>query len=241
MLAPNLNSPKISKLKEHFLFKQHYDIYQKILPLVKPSHYNKDDIILHYGDKANYFFIVLSGWIKLTKQTPDGNEVIIRLCAEDDVFGEVALLQRSEYPYSVQALANDTEILLIPAENIRIHIEKDKSFSATIMSILVENISQAELKFEHSKTMCATQRLGCFLLCLCHEQKIGSINLHIPVEKNILATYMGIKPETLSRSQQQLKQYGVAITGADVVIESIEKLKNFVCNSCSKFELTEIY
>lgn len=237
MLAPNLNQLKLLRLKEHFLFKQHSDICEEIAPYTNSKSYNKDDAILYYGDKANYFFIVLSGWVKLTRQTPDGNEVIIRLCSENDVFGEVALFQRSEYPYSVQALDNNTELLLIPTKNIRNMIEKDNDFSATVMRILVENISQAELKFEHSKTMCATQRLGCFLLCLCNDKKTSSIKLHIPVEKNILAAYMGIKPETLSRSQQQLKQYGASISGAAVTIEDIKVLKDFVCNSCSKFEI----
>jgi len=82
--------------------------------------------------------------------------------------------------------------------------------------------------------MSVAQRLGCFFLRLCHDHEQVSHTLNIPVEKHILAAYLGMKPETLSRSQQQLKTLGVTVHGAQVKVQDIAKLREFVCNSCSE-------
>lgn len=179
-------------------------------------------------------WLVLSGWVKITRQTPDGKESVIGLGSDGDVFGEAALFPHANYPYHVEVLEDNTELLAIPAEAIRTIIAQNRTLSATIMSLLNERTSQAQLKLEHMSTMSAAQRLGCFLLRLCHSQTEGSKKLQIPVEKHVLATYLGMKPETLSRSQQQLKEVGVAVAGHDVAIADVGKLREYVCNSCSE-------
>ena len=111
---------------------------------------------------------------------------------------------------------------------------KDPSLSARVMALLNERTSQAQLKLEHMTTMSAAQRLGCFLLRLCHTQVGGAKTLQIPMEKHILAAYLGMKPETLSRSQQQLKPLGISVAGPSIIIGDISRLRKFVCNSCSE-------
>ncbi|MBY0406907.1 MAG: helix-turn-helix domain-containing protein, partial [Rickettsiales bacterium] len=77
------------------------------------------------------------------------------------------------------------------------------------------------------------QRLGCFLLRLCGAQEAGAAKLEIPVEKHVLAMYLGMKPETLSRSQQALKAVGVEVAGPMITITQVQKLRSYVCDSCS--------
>jgi CRP/FNR family transcriptional regulator, dissimilatory nitrate respiration regulator len=223
-----------SALDEHPLFQNQQTVLQTLAPHTKIKLYDKDEVVLHQGDGASILWLVLSGWVKLTRQTPDGKESIIGLCAEGDVFGEAALFVHANYPYHAQTLAAHTQLAAIPADIIRKLITENVALSSAIMLLLNQRTSQAQLKLEQMSTMSAAQRLGCFLLRLCHTQANGAKTLTIPVEKHILATYLGMKPETLSRSQQQLKTLGLTVTGHDITINSIEKLRNFVCNSCSE-------
>ena len=218
----------------HTLFQNQPALLQSLTPYIKTKHFDKDDVVLHHGDAAGSLWLVLKGWVKLTRQTPDGKESIIALCTEGDVFGEAALFPHANYPYHAQTLAAHTELAAIPSDVIRKLIAENVVLSNTIMALLNERTSQAQLKLEQMSTMSASQRLGCFLLRLCHTQANGVKTLTIPVEKHILAAYLGMKPETLSRSQQQLKPLGLSVAGHDITIENIEKLREFVCNSCSE-------
>jgi CRP-like cAMP-binding protein len=194
----------------------------------------KEDVVVRHGDEARALWLVLDGWVKLTRQTPDGKETIVGLCTQGDIFGEAALFPHANYPYHAHTLVNHTKLAIIPAELVRKLISQNADISGIIMALLNERTAQAQLKLEHMTTMSAAQRLGCFLLRLCHTQSNGAKSLQIPVEKHILAAYLGMKPETLSRSQQQLKPLGITVVGHEITIGHIEKLRDFVCNSCSE-------
>jgi len=218
----------------HPLFEASPELWANVTSMLRKKSYENNDRIVLHGDAAGSLWLVLSGWVKLMRQTPDGKESIIGLCTEGDVFGEAALFPHANYPYTAEVVGSNAELAAIPAVTIRALVAKEPSLSERVMALLNERTSQAQLKLEHMTTMSAAQRLGCFLLRLCHTQANGSRTLQIPVEKLILAAYLGMKPETLSRSQQQLKPLGISVSGHSITIENIEKLREFVCNSCSK-------
>lgn len=208
---------------------------QALAPHARSRSCDKNEVILHHGDAAGHLWIIRSGWVKLTRQTPDGKESIIGLCTEGDIFGEAALFPHANYPYHAEALTARTELATVTTEIIRQQVNENPELSNAVMALLSERTSQAQLKLEHMSTMSAAQRLGCFLLRLCQAQTEGSITLQIPVEKHVLAASLGMKPETLSRSQQQLKEAGVTVSGQEVAIRKVESLRDYVCNSCSEF------
>lgn len=226
---PQMVSPPTS----HPLLRENPGLWADVSDSLRQKTFENEYRIISHGDAAASLWLVLKGWVKLTRQTPDGKESIIGLCTEGDIFGEAALFPHANYPYTAEAIGRSAELVSVPATVIRTLIAKEPSLSSHVMALLNERTSQAQLKLEHMTTLSAAQRLGCFLLRLCHAQANGAKTLTIPVEKHILAAYLGMKPETLSRSQQQLKPLGVSVTGHQIMIGNIEKLHDFVCNSCS--------
>ena len=218
---------------EQTLFYTHPAVARALAPYIKTRTHARHETVLPHGEQANTLWLVLKGWVKLTRQTPDGKETIVGLCTEGDLFGEAALFAHANYPYNAEILADDTQLATIPADTVRRLILQDQTLSTSIMALLGERLLQAQLKLEHMSTLSAAQRLGCFLLRLCHTHEQNR-HLKIPIEKHILAAYLGMKPETLSRSQQQLKPLGVTISGHDIVIGDVDKLRVFVCGSCSE-------
>lgn len=208
--------------------------WRTMVPQLHRKQFARDEVIVHHGDAASRLWLVYRGWVKLTRQTPDGKETIVGLCTEGDVFGEAALFAHANYPYHAQVVGADAELASLPADLIRALVAKDPALSAHLMQMLNGRMAQAQLKLEHLSTMSAAQRLGCFLLHLCHTQAEGPRTLQIPVDKHILAAYLGMKPETLSRSQQQLRPQGIEVRGQHFTIADIGKLREFVCGSCSE-------
>lgn len=210
------------------------EVWQRLASDMRQHDFQKGNSVIHHGDHAHSMWLVRKGWVKLTRQTPDGKETVVGLCTEGDVFGEAALFPKASYPYNAEVIDDATVLSSIPTETLRRAVANNAEFSKSVMSTLGERIIETQLKLEHMSTMSTAQRLGCFLLYLCKDHTNNYTTLRIPVEKNILAAYLGMKPETLSRSQQQLKCFGVHVQGAQVTLSDIEQLKNFVCNSCSE-------
>lgn len=221
-------------LSDHPLFRNQPNALKALSPSIKTKQFTKDDVVIHHGDEATNLWLVLHGWVKLTRQTPDGKESVIGLCTEGDLFGKAALFPHANYPYHAEVLTSDTVLAAIPSDMICPLVAQNPSLSGSIMALLNSRTRQAQLKLEQLTTLSASQRLGCFLLHLCQHQASGSKVLQIPVEKHILAAYLGMKPETFSRSQAQLKPLGIAVAGQSITIDRIERLREFVCNSCSE-------
>lgn len=233
-MAASVTSSLSQSLGGHAVFQHHPAALQALAPHIKRKIFARDEAVFHHGDSANQLWLVLTGWVKLTRQTPDGKESVVGLCTQGDLFGEAALFPNANYPYHAATLAPDTELAAMPADIIRALVTQNPALSTSIMALLNARTGQARLKLEQLSTMSAAQRFGCFLLNLCHTQADGKKTLQIPVEKHILAAYLGMKPETLSRSQQQLKLIGVSVAGHAVTIEQVEQLRDFVCSSCSE-------
>lgn len=226
--------PFIGSGIDHPLKHQHPQAWNILASAMRVKTYHKNETVLHHGDPAGAMWIILSGWVKLTRQTPNGQETIIGLCTQGDMFGEAALFANSKYPYHAEVLGEAAELASIPSDTVRSLITQDQNLSTSLLSLFYKQLGQAELKLEHMNTLTAAQRLGCFFLRLRHNHPHKKLTLQIPIEKSVLAAYLGMKPETLSRSQQQLKAVGAEVKGHTVTIEDFTLLNEFVCESCSQ-------
>lgn len=218
----------------HPLFEANPALWKGAASALRKKSFKRDERVIFHGEDAINLWLVYKGWVKLARQTPDGKETIVGLCTEGDLFGEAALFASANYPYTAEIVGGEAELASIPAAIVRSIVASDAKITSNIMAMMNERMSQAQLMLEHMSTMSASQRLSCFLLRLCHLQEEGAKTLHIPIEKNVLAAYLGMKPETLSRSQLQLKPLGVSVNGAEVHIEKIDRLREFACGSCSE-------
>ena len=77
--------------------------------------YKKGEYIFREGDKAEAFYIVSSGRLRIFSQT-DGQEKTLATLHNSDFFGEMALLVGEVRSATAQAL-NDTLVLQLTADN----------------------------------------------------------------------------------------------------------------------------
>jgi CRP-like cAMP-binding protein len=195
--------------------------------------FEKHETIALHGDKATTIWFLLQGWVSLLRHTPDGKEVTVGLCTSGDLFGEAALFSNANYPYTAQALQDGTSIAVIPANTLRQLSETHREFSAYIMALQNERINRTQLKLEQMSSLSAAQRLGCFLLRLCQQHQ-GASEVIMPIDKHVVASYLGMKPETLSRSFQQLQPLGIHVKQNTITVSNVGKLVEYVCSSCSE-------
>jgi len=187
------------------------------------------------GDKADFFYVVVSGWVKLYRDTRDGHETVIAMLTNNDIFGRCSILKKGSCPYSGQAIT-DVEVLMIPSSFMLHMAEQHEEFDHFLAKFLEgERIefNQKGLEAEHLTHMPSAERVGCFLLRMCGEAKEDRVTMHFPYEKSLVAGRLGMTPETFSRSLNQLTSLGVESKNSEVVVNNMAQLRARVCEHCS--------
>ncbi|MGZ9096825.1 MAG: Crp/Fnr family transcriptional regulator [Micavibrio sp.] len=204
-----------------------------LLHAVSIRNYLKNRPLFHQGDEADRIFVILSGWVKLFRNTIEGEEVVIALFTRGDVFGEAAVFGGGRlYPFSAQAIEN-TRLIEIPATLIQEIAKTDPAILTGIMKSMSREMHRLQIENEHLAVMSAPQRVGCLLLQLSSDMIGKGGTFSFPYDKSLAAQRLGMKPETFSRALSQLRPAGVVSKGTDIHIESFQCLSEYVCRRCS--------
>lgn len=194
--------------------------------------YPKGQHIILRGDRAEFFYIVMSGWVKLYRETQEGQEAIVGLLGRTDIFGETSLFTHDSHTLSAQAV-EDTKIVAIPSGALKREAQNSFALIQRIMETFTQQMNKLQLENEHLSLMSASQRVGCLLLQLSDVKQQGAQDIHLPYEKSLAASKLGMKPETFSRALAQLRGLGIDVQGDAVKVSDTGKLVSFVCSDCS--------
>ena len=199
----------------------------------RPGLHGKGHVLFTQDDPAEWFYMIETGWVKLFRETLDGNEVILDVLPQGAVFGETTMFEGGIYPYGAEVVEAAT-ITAYPVALLRdcIHSRPELALA------LLDHISQKNLlkdrALEHLTVMNAPQRIGCFLLRLCKTPQPGPIILHLPYDKTLVAARLGMQPETFSRALLRLQaDTGIKVRGATVEIDNLNALIKYTCTACS--------
>jgi CRP-like cAMP-binding protein len=192
----------------------------------------KGETLFHQGDAAESFFVIISGWVKLHRTTPEGDEALVSIFTRGDVFAEAALFGGGAYPLSAQAI-EETRVLSIPGKVLKDRAKKNPDIVARMLASLSREMQKVQRQNEQMAIMSAPQRVSCLLLQLSKDMIGNGGTFTFPYDKSLAAARLGMKPETFSRALAQLGPYGVTTKGTEISIESFAKLTEYSCGHCS--------
>ena len=92
-------------------------------------------LIFQQGDPPKHFFVVLSGWVKLTRHQSDGVEVVIEIFGPGESFAEGAINLKGGYPVTAEMIEAG-EVLAIPASAFFKRLREDPDLAVSIVSAL---------------------------------------------------------------------------------------------------------
>ena len=195
--------------------------------------FSKGRILFLHEEKAESFYVIVRGWVKLFRETLDGNEAVVDVLNEGQIFGETSIFEDGIHSCGAE-IVEEAIVIEIPLSVFNQQIEQQPSLSMKMFSLMSRFRRQQDIEIEHRDHQNAPQRIGCFLLRLCKADDTGGISLHLPYDKTLIASRLGIKPETFSRALARLKEEtGIKVHGSTIEITSIEQLSEYSCNACS--------
>lgn len=171
-------------------------------------------VVMHEGEKPEFFANVLDGVVKLTKTMTDGRQHIVGLLFPSDFLGRT---MREESPYRAET-ATAVELCQFP----RADFERLMRRFPHLQSRLLEQTLD-ELDACHDWTLLlgrknAGERVASFLLMMARRvREIGcnadpnsdSAMFHLPMGRSDMADYLGLTTESVSRQVTKMKREGV--------------------------------
>ncbi|HCR85951.1 MAG TPA: hypothetical protein DIV86_04665 [Alphaproteobacteria bacterium] len=196
--------------------------------------FKKNSIIYLQEEEQDAVYIIKTGWVKIFRQTLDGEEAITDILNDGKFFGEAAVLENSQHSESAEAI-EDTALYQIKLSSFKKVLSDDRLFGLNILRYIARKQASKTLEVEHLTIQNASQRIGCFLMKLCKpENKLNTV-LNLPYDKSLIASRLGMKPETFSRALNTLRvATKIEISGSRVTIPEINDIISYTCSACSE-------
>lgn len=182
-------------------------------------------IAFHQGDEAKTFFVVLEGWVKVTKPTVGGDLMVRRIVRSGGTLAEAAAFSTGQYPGTAEALSM-TRLLEVPLAWVVDALGGRGSVAFAMVMGMARQAERTAGLLEQAFQFTAPQRLAAYLVnLLTGETSLAATRL--PYDKCLLALSLGMTPETLSRAFATLRPLGVKTRNRDVLVEDVELLCRF--------------
>ncbi|BAE52381.1 Crp/Fnr family transcriptional regulator [Paramagnetospirillum magneticum] len=190
--------------------------------------YPETELLFSQGDKADRFFILLEGRVNIFALTETGDQSIIEVFDPIVSFAEAAIFSSGIFPLNGEVMAG-SRLVHVPAAQFLKRLADNRSLGP----MLLGGLSQWQFRLIHEiselKSKSPGQRLATFLLALAAKAGADAAGrVRLPLTKAVLASRIGIAPESLSRALNRLKAYGVDTHGREVEITDVEALRRMV-------------
>lgn len=185
-------------------------LLQVFLSSASLSHLDKGEVLLRAEEPILRYALILEGWACLRKGNADGQESVLHIFGPQDFLPEPDRENRNPYRGNVEALT-PVSLLNLPAAAVKSLCERSAAFNANLLRLAAQRTQQLLDHIEHLTLRDAEHRVGWFILRMRDLTGTDKQNITLPFEKSVIASYLGIKPETLSRALQQLRENGIGI------------------------------
>ena len=164
---------------------------KKFIEATHPVNFKSGELIVEIGNKVDHFFYIKKGLVRIFYLDHEGNEFTKSFQTDGDILGPYAeIIQSIASEVNIECL-EDVEAISIPYEFLIKAYERDPAWLKLGLKILEKYFIEKEQRVLEFLKLSAAQRYEKFT------QQYDHLSHRIP--KYHLASYLGIKPESLSR------------------------------------------
>ena len=181
----HLSDEKINEIKKYFTLRE----------------YPKGSMIILEEEYGDVVFLVKKGTVKITRVNDEGKEVILSLMGENDMVGEMSVIDGESRSANVLAQEN-CELYAIRSEDFLSLLKENFEISFSLMGELANRIRKSDQHIEALSLSDAEHRIGVSILNLAEELGVivkGKVTIdNLPFQQDI-ANMSGTSRETVSR------------------------------------------
>ena len=198
---------------------------ERLAGIVEIRKYARGQTIFTEGEKAEGFYVLKTGRLKIFKLSLEGKEQILHIFGPGEPFGEVAVFTGSQYPAHAEAL-EASEALFFPRQKFVDLVMKDPSLSMNMLAVLSKRLKYFTQLVENLSLKEVPQRLAAYILVLADAKETGD-SVELDIAKGQLASLLGTIPETLSRILNKMTTQGyIEVEGRHIRLVDRQSLEN---------------
>jgi len=168
--------------------------FEFIKTLFVPKKVNKGEFLLREGEMSKYSVFVASGCLRTYTIDNSGKEHILQFSTENWWTGDLSFRSNAPAQCFIEAL-EDSEIFLTEIDSIQKLTEYIPGLATFYEAALQKSAAAKNQRIVSSLSATAEERYNDFL------KKYPSLIQRVP--QRMIASYLGISPETLSRIRKK--------------------------------------
>jgi CRP/FNR family transcriptional activator FtrB len=188
------------------------------------------EVLFREGTMPESLYVLLEGRVSLTGTAADSSSAVINILGPNSSFVLANVLTDEPYQMGADVVANST-LISIPAVSIRAVVNEQPAAAMAMMRAMSAELGAMTRQVVDLKVRIAAQRLGAYLLTLVDEPRSRKAEFRLPVNKGLLASWLGCRPENLSRAFLALRAYGVETHGSRVQLHDTTRLRAYTGNA----------
>jgi len=182
--------------------------------------------LFDHGQPARRFFRLSSGQLKLFRSSQSGGEKVIEIIQPGEVFAQAVMFMEPDRGYPVSAEAIEPSVLLgFDSEAMRSVLRESVDTCLRMLASLSGRLRQQVDEIDRLTLHSAVSRFAGHLV---EQASCGRRpdRIQLTAPKNVIASRLGIQPETLSRIAARLMKEGlIRVQGQDIVLLDVEGLR----------------
>jgi CRP-like cAMP-binding protein len=197
----------LTTLRQHPLLAGLTDgLFQEVCRQAIQRRLETGECLVHQGESADRFYVLIQGQIKLTRVLMEGQEKLVEIVQPGQSFGEALMFAgQSLTPFSASAL-KPCLLASLDGAHFRRLLEGQPQLCLKLLGRFSQRMHQFLEEIDTLAMANASQRVARYLN---QELQEGAnlVQLHVP--KRLIASQLGIQPETFSRILHRLMDAGI--------------------------------
>lgn len=189
--------------------------------------YPRRAAIFREGDRADGFYVVAAGRVKVFKLSEGGKEQVLHIIEPGQSFAEATIFEGGAFPAAAEALS-DCALVFFPKRLFIELLEKTPRMAIRMLASISRWLKRMTDLVESLALRDVETRL---VWHLSEEMKDRGLPLvdgavyELAVGKNVLASRLGTVPETFSRTLKKLQEEGkIRVRGKQIRIVDADRL-----------------
>lgn len=199
-----------------------YDQQLAVARFAVPVKVRAGELAFAPGTARSKLFVLHTGRLRLVRVLPDGREQLLRIVDPGDFAGEEAFLGGAGAEYAVVA-AVDSQMCVFEHKDLPALISTYPAIAMRVLQIVSTRLLDVERRAATLAVSDMSTRVADYLLGLpLQATSDGQYAVTLPITKREVASYLGMTPETLSRTFGRLRKLGAIATEADRTIQILD-------------------
>jgi CRP/FNR family transcriptional regulator, cyclic AMP receptor protein len=190
--------------------------------------YTRGHALFHEHGAPDRVLVLRQGFIKLSRVSDDGREVILAIRGPGDLIGEQSAIDGRPRSATATALDDVTALVLAGSDFVAL-LEREPRIALVVLRMLSHRLREADVGRMELSLQDATARVAARILEL--SKRFGDedgtgVEIHLPISQEELAGWTGCSRDSVVKALQSMRSLGWIETGRRrITVLDLEQLR----------------